>query len=104
MGPGCDDALHVLRMVVEKAAQWGEKLWMATLDVEKAFDKVHQDKLLEALMAFEIEVSVVSVLRKLYRGMEAYVQLWLGAESRRFEVQRGVRQGDSLWPVLFNIL
>ena len=39
-GRGCVDAVHVLRMIVEKSAEWGEPLFMAALDVEKAFDRV----------------------------------------------------------------
>ena len=35
-GRGCADKLH--GMVIEKSAEWGEELWMAALDVEKAFD------------------------------------------------------------------
>ena len=40
-GRGCCDAVHVLRLVVEKSAEWGEQLWVPALDVEKAFDRVH---------------------------------------------------------------
>ena len=40
-GRGCTDALHILRMLVEKSSEWGEELWIATLDLAKAFDQVH---------------------------------------------------------------
>ena len=33
-GRGCTDAVHVLRSVVKKSAEWGLPLWMAALDVE----------------------------------------------------------------------
>ena len=49
-GRGCTDAVHVLRMVVEKSAEWGEPLFLAQLDVEKAFDRVHHEDLFEALL------------------------------------------------------
>eukprot|EP00959_Pyramimonas_sp_CCMP1952_P386933 8109056-Pyramimonas_sp.AAC.1 len=80
-------------MVVEKAAEWGEELWLATLDVEKAFDRVHHAQLFDAIMGYHIEAGVVCVLRMLYRNMSAYVQAAPGVESRRPHVQRGVRQG-----------
>jgi hypothetical protein len=30
-GRGCADAVHILRSVIEKSAEWGEGLWIATL-------------------------------------------------------------------------
>ena len=64
-GCGCDDVNSILRLVVEKSLEWGEELWIATLDVEKAFDKVHHSNLFEALVASEIDPHILATLRRL---------------------------------------
>ena len=103
-GRGCVDAVHVLRMVVEKSSEWGEPLFIAALDVEKAFDRVHHKDLFEALLTCGAGVRLITTLRTFYAGLQARVRLWDGAESRIFDVQRGVRQGDPLSTLLFNLV
>ena len=44
-GRGCDDAVHVLMEVESQMInEWGEELWVAALDVEKAFDRATHDE------------------------------------------------------------
>ena len=43
-------------------------------------------------------------LKSFYSDLHARVHLWPGAESRDFPVQRGVRQGDPLSTLLFNLV
>ena len=103
-GRGCADAVHVLRTIVEKSSEWGEELWIAALDVEKAFDRVHHSALFGCLIACRMDMDIVAALWNLYQGMSGYVTLWPGADSRLFAVERGVRQGDPLSPLLFNLV
>ena len=95
-GRGCADAVHVLQRVIEKSAEWREELWVATLDVEKAFDRVHHSCLFNVLLESGADASIVAALFRLYADLQASAVLWPGEESRNFRVERGVRQGDPL--------
>ena len=39
-GYGCCDLVHCMRMVSEKSMEWGTTVWAASIDLEKAFDKI----------------------------------------------------------------
>ena len=72
-GRGCADAMFVLRMVTQKSEEWGEELWLAGLDVEKAFDKGLHSSLFEALHKEGLELEVAEALKELYSGLQAFV-------------------------------
>ncbi|CDS10942.1 hypothetical protein LRAMOSA11428 [Lichtheimia ramosa] len=72
------------------------------LDQEKAYDRVHPDYLRRVLLHFGFPDSLVTSLCKLFFGTRIHVSIngWLGAG---FTQGRGLRQGDPLSPLLFNL-
>ena len=95
-GRGCADAVHILITVVEKSEKWGENLWMAALDVEKAFDQAHHSSLFETLLTGGIDLSTIAALRRLYEDLKASVVVVPGVEraaASKYDVasDRGAR-------------
>ena len=96
------DMIFTARQLQEKAREQHQDLFMAFVDLSKAFDTVQRELLWKVLLRFGCPKKFVNILRQFHDGMTARVTIG-GQESAPFPVHTGVRQGCVLAPVLFNI-
>ena len=75
-------------------------MWTATVDFTKAFDSITHRSIWEALNSCNVDHEYVSLLRKIYRDQKAPVQT--DEESNFFDIQKGSKQGDPMFSLLFN--
>ena len=78
----------------------GIPVWIITLDLSKAFDRVHWPALWRAIVDQGIPDHVVWVSQCVYFGQRGEIVGFVG-QSRKFNSTGGVRQGCVLSPRLF---
>lgn len=96
------DAVFSMRQIQEKCKEEKKNLYMAFIDLSKAFDTVNRELLWVVLQKFGVPEKYLSVLRQLHDGMQARVRAG-GLTSDPFPVAVGVKQGCILAPALFNL-
>src|SRR5580698_5006443 len=102
-GKGTIDAIFVIRQVQEKFLEQKKDLWIAFVDLEKAFDRVPREVLWWSLRRLGVEEWMVAIIKALYNDAKTSVRNKQG-ESKEFEVKVGVHQGSVLSPLLFSIV
>ena len=80
----------------------GKPTFAAFLDMEKAFDKVDGNLLLLRLLQYGIDDKMYYSIKNMYVDNIARVKV-NNLFTDWFNVSAGVRQGDNLSPVLFNL-
>ena len=85
-----------------KSKRVPEKHLFLFIDYAKAFDCVDHNKLWKILKEMGIPDHLTCLLRNLYAGQEATVGTGHGTTDW-FEIEKGVRQGCTLSPCLFNL-
>ena len=101
-GRGCNDQIFAVKQIVEKTIEKDRKTYMAFVDLEKAYDNVSREKLWKVLYAYGVKGRLLRAIQALYVNGRAKVKVG-EMESELFEVYRGVRQGCTLSPWLFNV-
>jgi sorting nexin-29 len=101
-GRSTTDQIFVMRQSMEKCFEYDIDLHMLFIDFQQAFDSIKRGELLNAMEGFGIPRKLVRLAGLTMR--ESRSKAFIGGKtSRTFEVSTGMRQGDSLSAVLFNL-
>ena len=101
-GRGTVDMIFAARQIQEKCREQHRDLYMAFIDLTKAFDTVHRPTLWKVLTKIGCPDKLVNMIRLFHEGMRASV-LVDGEFTEDFEVKTGVKQGCVMAPTLFSI-
>ena len=102
-GRGTTDAIFVVRQLQEKYLAANKRLYMAFVDLEKAFDRVPRKVIWWALRKLGVEEWIVQLVQGMYA--DAWSRACVGeGYSEEFEVKVDVHQGLVLSPLLFIIV
>ena len=99
-GVSCCDPTEVVQEVVRDYIQDGSTVYQCLYDLEKAFDSVEFCVLLHHLYKSGIHGKAWRVIKSFYSNPLAQVRVGNGL-SRVIKLERGVRQGSVLSPLLF---
>ena len=97
------DTMFVVRRVQEVGRKAGVTLFMCFIDLQKDYDTVDRTFLWQVLIGIGVPPQMTAVIRYFHNEMRACVRPDDGVCSDWFEVERGLRQGCVLSPLLFNI-
>lgn len=96
------DHIFVVRQLMEKHYEYAKDLHMVFVDYKQAYDSVNREKLWEALKTFRIPLKIIKMVQLC--NSETYSKVKIGNEvSMAFEIKSGLRQGDAMSPILFNM-
>jgi len=90
-------------ILMYKALEHQQALYMCFVDFKKAFDSISHDKLWVTMIDMGYPLHLIDLLAKLYRKQLDKVKV-AGTLSEWFRVKKEVRQGCVLSLYLFNIL
>ena len=101
-GCGTREAIGVMRTICERSLEHGNEVFICFVDFEKAFDRIDWVKMLDILKEIGVDWRDRRLIMNLYLNQKAIVRIQQ-EYSDEGEIGRGVRQGCSLSPLLFNI-
>jgi hypothetical protein len=101
-GRTCCDSFFSLKILIEKRRELNVETHLVFIDLEKAFDKVNRNKLLDILIADDIPDQIISAIYNIYNNNKISVKM--GPDSSEWgPVNEGVQHGCGLSPLLLII-
>jgi sorting nexin-29 len=96
------DQVFTIRNILEKCYEYNIPVHQLFVDYKTAYDSVDRPYLFETLKILGVPVKIVNLIKMTLQRTCSKVTL-AGQKSREFDVGRGLRQGDTLSCMLFNL-
>ena len=101
---GCQNATFIVKSALQQLRHCGQPAVVTFFDLAKAFDSIPRELIWETMEAYGFGTTIVQLVKELYENDEMYVKLGGRISSDYFSSRRGIRQGDLLSPLLFNLV
>lgn len=92
----------IVQCIQEVASKTHSDSIALLLDQQKAYDRIHFEYLQQCMQAFNIPTVIINAVTSLFSSTMIQVNV-NGFLTAPFQQSRGLRQGDPLSPLLFNI-
>ena len=101
-GRSCTNATFTVQQIMEERKEYNLPLFLLFIYYEKAYDNVNRDKLWE-MTDNRIPNYLLNTTKCIYRNTKIRIKFNDGI-SEPIHINKGVRQGCGLSPILFNII
>ena len=102
-GSRTSDNAFIIKSLFEKyCGKTHNKLFIGFIDFKKAFDSIWHDALFVKLLRMNIGGNFYKTIKNMYKKTSSVVKIQNNL-SPSFPICKGVRQGDILSPLLFNL-
>jgi hypothetical protein len=102
-GRSTTDNIHIVRQILEERYEYNINLHNLFIDFSQAFDAVNRDKLFEYLEYYQTPPKLIKLLNITLQDTTTKVKI-NNEMTELIEIKSGVRQGDPLCTLLFNIV
>jgi sorting nexin-29 len=96
------DQIFCLRMILEKAWEYKVDIHQLYIGYKQAYDTINRAELVEIMKEFGIQMKLVRLVKMTLANTYSNVKIQ-GNLSTSSETTTGLRQGDSLSTLLFNL-
>jgi sorting nexin-29 len=101
-GRSTTDQIFCLRMILERTCEYKIDIHQLYIDYKQAYDTINRAKLVKIMKEFGIPIKLVRLVKMTLANANSKVKIQ-GKLSPSFERINGLRQGDSLSTLLFNL-
>lgn len=100
---GSAEIIYSISTILDITRRQKKQLHVAFLDIKKAFDSISQHSIFEALHNKGFPEKIIEYIKYIYKNSEIILEI-NGENSEIIKPGQGVRQGDPLSPIIFNLV
>jgi len=97
------DQIFVIRQILQKSWEYNKDVHILFVDFKKAYDSIHRESLVNILKEFRFPSKIVNLIGAPISQTDIKVKI-ANTISKPVGVTTGLRQGDALSPVMFNLV